>query len=397
MSVIKPKILVVCNSFPPAVSGVGQYVYSFVNKLTDNYEFTILTTDIVSLHGFKGIKRVQEYRYGYSKNKIIRVRCLPPYAPYLLTYPLTFVGSNIIKKESFNLIHLHSLGQIHSDALTILSKKRNLPVVYSVHAWKNVENLFANSLLGIYESAIVSQILRFADVITVLGTRSLKYINSFFCASRKHPRIEIVPNGVDFYNIRRIVNINEEKKSLNGVEDNILFIGRLSRIKGVYDLLKAFTIVKRFHDSCQLTIIGDGPLKNDIIHLVQKHDQLRKSVIFVGYILSRSLIYKHFYNSTVLVLPSYSEGMPTVILEAMAVGVPVIVTDVGDISDVIVHGENGLLVKPGDVKELAENILAVIWDKNLRRKLMINGLETAQKYDWSIISKKIDSIYRSLI
>ncbi|MEM3610193.1 MAG: glycosyltransferase family 4 protein [Candidatus Anstonellales archaeon] len=393
---IKPKVLVVCNSFPPAISGVGQYVYNFVNKLTERYEFTILTTDIVSLCGLKSIKRTREYCQGHLKNRVIRVPCLPPYAPYLLTYPLTFVGSNIIKKENYSLVHLHSLGQIHSDTLTILSKKRNLPVVYSIHGWRNVENLFVNPLLFIYESTIVSKILKFADVITVLGSRSLKYISSLLRVSSRHSKIEIVPNGINFYDIRRILNKSKEKNLLNEVENNILFVGRLSRMKGIYELLRAFTIVQRFND-CRLTIVGDGPLKDTIINFVQKYGRLKKSINFIGPVLNRSSLYKLFYNSKVLVLPSYSEGMPTVILEAMSIGVPVIATDVGDIVDIIMHGENGLLVRPGDIKDLAKKILMMIEDGNLRRKFIKNGLKTAQKYDWSIISKKIDKIYRALI
>jgi len=397
MALNKSQILIVCNSFPPAVSGVGQYVYNIVNRLRHKYDFVVLTNDIISKLGSKNVRRIQSYHENLFK--VIRVPSLPPYAPYIWTYPLVIKGLKIIRKEQIGLVHVHSFGQIHSDILTFLSKKNDLPVIYSVHGWRNIENLYARPLLGIYESVFAPRILKSADIITVLGKRSLQYIESIVSRSGGcgNCRITIVPNGIDFYAIRKTIKkVRREGLYTKCDRKVILYAGRLSRLKGVLDLIRAFALVHKLHKEAFLTIIGDGPLRNDITTIINKYD-LKDSVDIIGYKSHQKVIEDYFSQAFVFVLPSYSEGMPTAILEAMASGVPVITTNVGDIQDIALHKETGLLVKPGDIKQLAESILMVMEDDYLRQKLITNGLRMAEFHDWSLVIPKIDQIYADLL
>jgi glycosyltransferase involved in cell wall biosynthesis len=391
-SVKKPQILIVCNSLPPVISGVGQYVYNTVKKLSNRYFFTILTLNATAGYDIEKNVNLQN-SYEYLDFEIIRVRPLPPYAPYIRTYPLVLGALKILKKLDINLLHVHSFHQVHSDVLTVLAKKYNLPVVYSIHGWRNVENSFINPLLDIYEHLVAANVLKLADIITVLGKNSFRYIESIVKSDIK---ISIVPNGVDFYDIRKSLEGAKRHLYRKKGKNNIMYVGRLSRSKGILDLMRAFTLIRKVKAETFLTIIGDGPLRSTITDLINKYS-LEDHVNVVGYVPNNQLVSNWLPEADVLALPSYGEGMPTVILEAMAVGVPVVASDVGDIRDVAVHEENCLLVKPGATKQLADYILEVIEDDVLRRRLISNGLKTAESHDWSIIAEKMDQIYREIL
>ncbi len=144
----------------------------------------------------------------------------------------------------------------------------------------------------------------------------------------------------------------------------ILSVGRLSREKGHGDLLHAFAELRRGSrsKSLRLILVGDGPER---IRLEQicRENKLEDTVIFTGHRDDA----QHFYSiADAFVLPSYSEGTPNVLLEAMAAKVPIVATHVGGVPELAVNGKNAILVKPADFRELAAGISAVLDDSELR-------------------------------
>jgi len=202
----------------------------------------------------------------------------------------------------------------------------------------------------------------------------------------------IAPNGVDFYTIRKLMELAKAKE-LRREEKMILYVGRLVKTKGVVDLLASFKVLSKIDTEAMLVIKGDGPLKLFIKNFINRYG-LKERVKFIEGVLPwEKVIFDYYSKASVFVLPSYAEGLPTVILEAMSAEVPVITTPVGDIPDIIHHGETGIFVNPGDIKALTNSILTLLQDKGLRRKIISNALNVAMKHDWRFIVSIFDKIY----
>lgn len=145
---------------------------------------------------------------------------------------------------------------------------------------------------------------------------------------------------------------------------HLTFVGRLAAVKGVPVLLEALSFLKGELPRLRVTLIGDGPerarLEQDAADL-----GLRDVVDFAGY-RSQSEVARALKVTDALVLPSFAEGVPVVLMEAMAAGRPVITTGVAGVSELVEHGKSGFLVPPGDAQRLAQAIRAVLADPDRR-------------------------------
>jgi len=144
---------------------------------------------------------------------------------------------------------------------------------------------------------------------------------------------------------------------------DVLFVGRLLEQKGVFDLIEAFAGVAE-RSSCRLTFVGDGPAATRLEQRVHELG-LAGRVTFCGYLEGDELAVM-YRTADVLVLPSWSEGFPTVITEAMFAGLPIVTTEVGGAIDHLVEGEHALFVRPHDVRMLSAALLKISEDAGLR-------------------------------
>ena len=159
-------------------------------------------------------------------------------------------------------------------------------------------------------------------------------------------------------------NDNLDKKN------KIIFIGQLTYLKGVQYLIKSVAELKKQYSDINLTIIGDGDYKKDLQDLIKKKN-LQDRCFFKGSV-DQSEIINEMENSLVLVLPSLTEGLPRVIIEAMACGLPVIGTKVGGIPELIADNENGFLISPKNSDELEEKIKYFL--ENKEKAMSMGGL-----------------------
>jgi len=157
----------------------------------------------------------------------------------------------------------------------------------------------------------------------------------------------------------------------------ILFVGWLEEFKGVFELL---TVCKMLSDKgvdFELTLAGRGHAEKDAKEFV-KNNNLESIVIFAGWVKGESLD-ELYASNDIFVLPSWEEGMPNAMIEAMAAGLAVIVTTVGMIPDFLEDGQNAILIPPRDVGSLERAMKKVIYDKKRRIKLAQNGYKLAKK------------------
>jgi len=159
----------------------------------------------------------------------------------------------------------------------------------------------------------------------------------------------------------------------------ILFIGRLSREKGVHILLEASSLLGKDGYRLQLDIVGGGP---DERNLKSRVKALPGNVLvkFWGYVPHGEKFNHLIKQAEVFVLPSLSEGVPKVLLEVMAKGVPVVASEVGGIPDLITHNYNGLLVPPHNPQALAEAIKILLDDNQLRSRIACGAFHFAQEH-----------------
>lgn len=178
-------------------------------------------------------------------------------------------------------------------------------------------------------------------------------------------------------------------------EIKLLFLGRIGKRKGTFDLIEAFARLDEGEKTNSKVIIaGDGDL--DTAKDLAASLNLADRVVFPGWVdtKERNRLLNH---TDIFVLPSYNEGLPLSMLEAMAWALPTIATPVGGIEEIINDGENGLLVEPGNIEQLSNTIKSLIGDRNLRSTLGTNGRKSIIPLDINKYWLSFLNIYQSAV
>ncbi len=179
------------------------------------------------------------------------------------------------------------------------------------------------------------------------------------------------------------------------VPTNLIFLGYIGQRKGAFDLIKAFaSLPEQERNNSLLIMAGDGEVEaaKDLVASLN----LRDKIIFPGWIDTeqRDLL---LTKADIFVLPSYNEGLPLSMLEAMAWELPAIVTPVGGIAEIVTDGDNGLLVEPGNIEQLRDAIKSLIADEDLRVALADKGRKSMMALDINNYWLSFLDIYYSVI
>ncbi|EHP84065.1 glycosyltransferase family 4 protein [Methanotorris formicicus] len=341
MKVLMPTI------YYPFIGGITIHVENLVKHI-DDCEFHILTYH-------------SNYNQKYENVVVHKI----PYIPKMrgLTYMLNAykIGREIIRKEKIDLIHSH---YAFPQGVVGGLLKGNLPNILTLHG-SDVLKL-SKSIIGkpFFDYAVGR-----ADKIICVS----EFLRNNLGDNFKRKAI-VIPNGVDF-------NLFYGENDL----DYGLFVGSFVEQKGLDVLIDAIKDI-----DFNFKLIGDGPLFNKIKEKIEKENM--KHVELLGK-KSQIEVAKYMRNCSFLVLPSISEGLGMVLLEAMACGKAVIATNVGGIGEIVKDGYNGFLVPPNNPKILKDKIKILINDKNLREKFGKNGKEFSKNFSWENVAKKVRSIY----
>ena len=155
------------------------------------------------------------------------------------------------------------------------------------------------------------------------------------------------------------------RKGLGERENSVGYIGALNQAKGIPNLLEAIPRVLKRADRIKFLIGGDGELRNEV-ERYSGRENLNGNVNFVGWIPHHELP-DYLNELKLLILPSYIEGLPNIILEAMAYGTPVLATPVGEIPDVIKDGQTGFIMENNSPECIAENVIRALNHPNLEQ------------------------------
>lgn len=246
----------------------------------------------------------------------------------------------------YDIIHIHmSYGTsfYRKSIIILISKMYNKKVLIHMHGSEFKEFYFDRS--NQKQKKYISNILNKCDVMLALSEEWKETLSLIMDKNK----VRILYNGV-----KMPCNYKE-----NYDGKNIIFLGALGKRKGIFDLIQAMSILVKKYPYLHLYIGGDGAME-EVRTMIERY-QLSASVEVLGWISGKKKT-EYIMKSSLFILPSYNEGMPMAILEAMSYGLPVISTYVGGIPKVIDHMDNGILIKPGDINALQNAIELIIGD-----------------------------------
>lgn len=219
----------------------------------------------------------------------------------------------------------------------------------------------------------------------------------FLCQGRKWKKFAINQIGFKPSNVMTINNWTATKEHIKiGLDRNydkndgtkkLLFVGWLEEFKGVFDLLEASKSLIQQGYKFQLTFAGDGNAKAQVQEYIKNYN-LSSYIKLEGWVDDTNLL-RLLENNDIFILPSWSEGLPNSMIEAMSAGLSVIVSDVGAISDFIKHDKNGLITKPKDIDGLRDAISSLLDDNLKIKRNAINGHKLAVSHFSSEIGIKL--------
>lgn len=360
------KIAILVALFPPKwLAGIEIATYNLAEHLTKRgHEIHIITTHVEGLPHVQMENGFYIHQLSWPKIRIFGV---------LLFWLNIFFT---VRKITPDIVHAQSLGL----GIPAYLSKKLLRIPYIV--WGQGSDVY---LPGSFIRITSRLILQNADAILALTEDMRKKMTEI--TSRE---IYVIPNGINleqFYDRSQNLIKNEGTKI-------ILFVGRLHPVKGVQYLLMAMKNVHEEMPDARLILVGDGT-ERERLELLSIQLGIQNYVQFVGRV-PHKMVLTFMQKADVFVLPSLSEGLPNVIIEAMACGLPVVATRVGGIPDIIVDGVNGSLVEVKRQDEISEKLLFLLRDKQLYWKISKNNKETVKKYSWDNIISHLEKIYYSL-
>lgn len=312
-----------------------------------------------------------------------------PRIPYALVPLVLRDFVKVVRQEKVDVIHAQMFAfYMIPNATPLIKQICKLPLVLTFHG---LQHAFVNPFYRIgmytYYKSYFKFITHEAEVVITLSKLSKEEAIRLGANPKK---VLVLPNGVDLHRFYPSVEphpINNRNRKIK-----VVYVGRVSASKGVFVLLQAaIKLTEKYGDRISFLFAGGGPDRVDLQNAVQK--EKLTNIALLGHVRNvRELL----VNSDIFVLPSFYEGLPLSLMEAMACEVPVVTSNVGDVPELVKHAYNGLLVPPRDVDSLVHAIEELIENPDSRKRLAKNGYETIKEnYNIEKIAKQLRKIYES--
>lgn len=331
---------------------------------------------------------------------VIRIFEIEPFVtiykiPRTISFPLLKI-QRIAKKQSIDIIHCPNDGSTNVATAAMVASFIHRPFIYTIQGpGTRTGHPLVDTLANLYDHTIDRWLAREAQKVILLSQSLISRADRLRCERSK---IVVIPSGVDSkhfnperYGVKK--QAYEIKNQLN-INDEIVvgYVGRLYPAKGLDYLLRAVKSLQGKHSNIIVLMVGDGALRNRLEAMAK--DLAIKS-IFVGWQRDTA---PYYAIMDIFALPSFFEGLPNVVLEAMAMKIPVVATEVGGNPDILSNGENGFLVPVGDVRQLASALEKLIVDENLRTQIgAINRQKIEEHFLWSKTAENVEKVYHDCL
>ncbi len=381
------KIAHVCPFYTPAIGGVKQVVEELAKRqIKAGHEVHVFTSD------WDKEKRIKEKYEIIDKVHVHRCRHLFKIANFVTIWPSVF---SELMKHNFDIIHSHVFGHPHFVFASLAAKIKNTPHIHTTHCtWTDAYRSSAGRLGAAISYNFFSRIaLKFTKKIIAITPWEFSFIKKY---GGKQAQIINLPNGMDEIFFNKIKpNDFKTKHKIKPTDKIVLFFGRLNITKRPDNFVRiAKLILKKIRQQKKdnLTFVICGPDEG----LQQKVKQLignEKKILLLPPIRNRHEVAKMYQSAELYVLPSYREGLPLTIFEAMASGLPIVASPVNGVPFEIKDKENGFLIPYNNLQKYKDKILQLLDDDELRQKISKNNLKKARAYDWDVIFERMMGVY----
>ena len=304
------------------------------------------------------------------------------YEPYELA--LSSKLFDVISKHKIDVLHVHYA--IPHAYAAYMAKKilkengYNIPIITTLHGTDIT--LVGNN--PFYKPAVTFSINK-SDIVTCVSKSLMEDTREFFGIKRE---IKVIPNFIDIDKYARKHNLCQGNMLAQDDEKIIVHVSNFRPLKRIIDVLKIFEKINQKINS-KLIMVGDGPDKKKAKEFLRKNN-LKNKVIFLG---KTSEVDEILCSSDLFLLPSEKESFGLAALEAMALKVPVISTNIGGLKDLNINGNSGYTSDIGDIDSMAKNAIKILSDDSLKKKYRIQAFENAKKYDIKTVIPLYEKIY----
>ena len=392
------RIVVLASNFPRWKGDVwSPFIYYLAKGLADRgHEVHVLAphADGAAAAEQFGNVHVHRFRYAptgleilcYGAGILQNLRRQPLswlLVPFFLAAQL-FALVGLVRKHRINLVHAHWFipqGLVASIARIVVRR----PIIMTAHAGDvySARGAFRKGLLRFAANRAAS-----CTAVSHMLAREFEF--------RTGIAPDVIPMGVDtsFF----LPGADRAQTTVDETSGpNLLFVGRIAEKKGLSFLIRAIREVRTDYPDIRLTVVGDGRNRTDLEALTHKLD-LDPIIEFKGSV-ENELLPGYLRRADIFVIPSIidalgdQEGLPVVLLEAAACGVPIIATNVGGVTDFVTDNETGLLVEPKSVDQLADAIRRLSADDLLRARLSQAGRALVmERFSWDPIFDRFDAL-----
>lgn len=258
-----------------------------------------------------------------------------------------------VSVRSYDIVHVHMAAQASFSRKALFIKKAKQAgkkIIIHQHA-ADFDEYFKQA--DETKKKKIKEIFSYAEMVIVLSEEWAEFFGNTICDAEK---IIVIHNGV----------ILPEYQKTERSDTNVLFLGRLGERKGTFDLLKAIPKVLESIPDATFYLGGDGEVEK-CIELVRR-TRIESHIHFLGWVRDAEKE-SYFRKCSVFILPSYHEGMPMSVLEAMSYGLATISTNTGGIPQIIENGVDGIRVNAGDINEISDSLINVLNSKAERERL----------------------------
>ena len=371
----------------PTFGGVEQVISELAERqVKDGHEVHVFCCDSDKN---KRLKKKEEIVKGIHVHRL----------PYWYRLSLnTFIWPSLIWKllffeEKFDIIHSHVSGHDYILFAGIISRIKGIKHIHTTHCpWTDASfrPFMIKPLLFLNNLFMNSFTFKFVDKIIAITPWELEILKKYTLEKK----IKVIPNGMDIIFSKKIKNNQFKKRNHIREKRLVLFFGRLNPTKGPEVLAKAaVSITKKRKDIAFVWIGPDEGKAKEVKKLIKPYSNM----YYLGPLKGKDKIAEMYQAADVYVLPSYREGLPLTLFEAMASGLPIVASPVNGIPYEMKNSENGFFSNYGDIESLEKNILKLIDNPRISDKISKNNIKKIKEFDWDKIYKRYMKEYNLLL
>ena len=371
----KPRLLVLCMYiYPPYAGGAEIHAYYVSNSLAENGYYV----HVISVAPKKQVSRYVKSMLNQSLVRLWR----RPFSNLAYVFKVFLLA--YLRRREFDVIQVHIAGIAMIPAFMI-SKIAGKPYVVTCHG-SDIRILRKKAVVRLLQKILLPKA---SHVVAVSKEITDLLIKEYGLSSQS---ITLIPNGYDEVFVKQL--LARPSKRVFRKTPSLVFVGSLRGVKDPLNLIEAFKAVSDRLKNTHLQIVGDGHLRPAVEKKIKCYN-LQDQITLHGMVPHQRAL-EIMASAEIYISTSVDEGLPTSLIEAMALKKAVITTGVGGVPEIIIDGVNGLLTPPRSPERMARLIERLLKDSVLAERLGKAAAESVRDYSWNSIAQKYQSIYQEV-